>query len=46
MEREIPESDWKTLSRLKPLALDRLSQRIMTTSEDIIVHAKEGWSLF
>ena len=37
-----PEVDWKTLSRLKPLALDRLCQRILTTSEDIIVCINEG----
>jgi hypothetical protein len=42
MPREIPESDWKILSRLKPLTLDRLCQRILKTSEDIIVRAKEG----
>lgn len=42
MQREFPESDWKTLSRLKPLALDRLCQRILMTSEDIIVRVKEG----
>ena len=42
MPREFPEPDWKTLSRLKPLALDRLCQRILITSEDIIVHAKES----
>ena len=42
MSRDFPETDWKTLSRLKPLALDRLCQRILTTSEDIIVRANEG----
>ncbi len=42
MERDFPEADWKILSKLKPLALDRLCQRILTTSEDIIVHAREG----
>lgn len=42
MSRDFPETDWKTLSHLKPLALDRLCQRILTTSEDIIVRANEG----
>jgi hypothetical protein len=42
MPNEFPESDWKILSRLKPLLLDRLCQRILMTSEDIIVRAKEG----
>lgn len=42
MPRDFPETDWKTLSRLKPLALERLCQRILTTSDDIIVRAKEG----
>lgn len=42
MQRDFPESDWKILSRLKPLALDRLCQRILLSSEDIIVRVKEG----
>ena len=42
MPRDFSEPDWKTLSRLKPLALDRLCQRILMTSEDIIVRVKEG----
>jgi hypothetical protein len=42
MPREFPEPDWKILFRLKPLALDRLCQRILKTSEDIIVHVNEG----
>lgn len=42
MERNFPEADWNIISRLKPLALDRLCQRILSSSEDIIVHAKEG----
>ena len=42
MQRDFPESDWKTLSRLKPLALDRLCERIVLESEDIIVRVKEG----
>jgi len=42
MPRDFPESDWKTLSRLKPLALDRLCQRILMECEDIIVRVQEG----
>jgi hypothetical protein len=42
MPREFPESDWKILSRLKPLTLDRLCQRILLESEDSIVRVKEG----
>ena len=42
MPPNLPESDWKTLSRLKPLALDRLCQRIFQESESIIARAKEG----
>lgn len=42
MTPDLPETDWKTLSRLKPLALDRLCERILLESEDIIVRAKEG----
>ncbi len=42
MPRDFPEPDWKILSRLKPLALDRLCRRILLTSEDIIVRVKEG----
>jgi DNA invertase Pin-like site-specific DNA recombinase len=42
MQRDFPEADWKILSKLKPLALDRLCQRILTTSEDIILGANEG----
>lgn len=42
MPHDFPEVDWKILSRLKPLALDRLCRQIMLESEDIIVRAKEG----
>jgi hypothetical protein len=42
MSRDFSEPDWKTLSHLKPLALDRLCQRILLESEDIIVRVKEG----
>lgn len=42
MTNDFPESDWKILSRLKPLALDRLCRRILLESEDIIVRVKVG----
>lgn len=42
MSNDFPESDWKTLSRLKPLALDRLCQRILQESGGIVARAKEG----
>ena len=42
MQRDFPESDWKVLSRLRPLALDRLCRQIVLESEDIIVRVKEG----
>ena len=44
MPHDFPESDWKTLSRLKPLALDRLCQRILQESGKILDHAKESGS--
>ena len=44
MQYNFPESDWKTLSRLKPLALDRLCQRILQESCKILDHAKVGGS--
>jgi hypothetical protein len=44
MQNNFPESDWKTLSRLKPLALDRLCQRILQESGKILDHAKVGGS--
>jgi hypothetical protein len=37
-----PESDWKILSRLKPLALDRLCERIVLEAEDRIARARSG----
>ena len=37
-----PESDWKHLSRLKPLALDRLCQRILAEALALIDVAVEG----
>ena len=37
-----PESDWKHLSRLKPLALDRLCQRILAEAHALIDAAAEG----
>ena len=42
MSNDFPESDWKVLSRLRPLALDRLCRQIVLESEDIIVRVKEG----
>ena len=42
MPPNFPESDWKTLSRLKPLALDRLCERILLEAEDRIARAKSG----
>ncbi|MEW6030462.1 MAG: peptide ABC transporter substrate-binding protein [Chloroflexota bacterium] len=42
MPRDFPEPDWKTLSRLKPLALDRLCQRILQESGGIVARAREG----
>ncbi len=42
MPQNFPESDWKTLSRLKPLALDRLCQRILQGAKNIITRAQEG----
>ena len=41
MPRDFPEPDWKILSRLKPLALDRLCQRILQEAGDILGQAKE-----
>jgi len=38
------EKDWKTLSRLKPLALERLSRRILDESQRIIASAPAGES--
>ncbi len=37
-----PDQDWKLLSRLKPLALDRLCQRILDEAQRIIAGAAEG----
>ncbi len=38
----LPERDWKTLSRLKPLALERLCRRILEEAQAIIAGATEG----
>jgi hypothetical protein len=38
----LPEQDWKLLSRLKPLALDRLCQRILQETQALIDVAAEG----
>lgn len=37
-----PEPDWKTISHLKPLALDRLCQRILQKAGSILEHAQAG----
>lgn len=37
----LPESDWKHLSRLRPLALDRLCRRILQEAEAIIASAAD-----
>ena len=42
MPRDFPESDWKTLSRLKPLVLDRLCQRILQKAGGILDHTQVG----
>lgn len=42
MQRNFPEIDWKMLSRLKPLTLDRLCRRILHESGELLAHAKEG----
>jgi len=42
MSPNLPESDWKSLSRLKPLALDRLCARILREASSIIARANAG----
>jgi len=42
MPNNFSEPDWKILSRLKPLALDRLCQRILQESGSIITRAQQG----
>lgn len=39
---DISPQDWKYLSRLNPLALDRLCQRILSEAQTIIADAAEG----
>jgi len=39
-----PERDWKVLRRLNPLALERLSRRILDGAQDIIASAREDES--
>lgn len=41
MQTDFPESEWKILSRLKPLALDRLCQRILQEAGGILDRANE-----
>lgn len=38
----IKERDWRLLSRLKPVALDRLCRRILDEAQEIIASAGEG----
>ncbi|MBK8420358.1 hypothetical protein [Candidatus Villigracilis saccharophilus] len=42
MKNNFSETDWKILSRLKPLALDHLCQLILGRSGDIIARAHQG----
>lgn len=42
MQINFPESDWKSLSRLKPLALDRLCQRILQKAGSVLDPMQEG----
>lgn len=42
MPVDIRESDWKTLSRLKPLALDRLCARILQEAGGVIDSSTDG----
>ncbi len=44
MSFNFPESDWKVLSRLRPLALDRFCRRILQEAEKILGRAEEGKS--
>ena len=44
MTNDFPEADWKILSRLKPLALERLCQRVLQESGSILERATEGAS--
>lgn len=38
----LPETDWKQLTRLKPLALERLCRRILQEAQALIASAGEG----
>ncbi|MFZ5909426.1 MAG: peptide ABC transporter substrate-binding protein [Chloroflexota bacterium] len=42
MGLDLPEHDWKTLSRLKPLALERLCQRFLRRVQDLLADLPEG----
>jgi len=42
MPNNFSEPDWKILSRLKPLALDRLCQHILQESGSIITRGQQG----
>ncbi len=39
-----PECDWKTLSRLEPVALERLCRRILDEVQQLVAGAAEGES--
>lgn len=39
-----PERDWKTLSRLKPIALERLCRRILDEVQHLVADAPKGES--
>ncbi len=42
--RGFSEREWKILRRLKPLALERLTRRILEGAQEIIASAEEGKS--
>jgi hypothetical protein len=42
MKMNFPESDWKHLTRLKPLAIERLCRRILAETRTLIDAAAEG----
>jgi|YNPBryBLVA2012_1023415.scaffolds.fasta_scaffold28472_1 hypothetical protein len=42
MSFNFPEPDWKVLSRLRPLALDRLCRHILQEAGEILARAEEG----
>ncbi len=42
MERTIPESDWKVLRQLHPIALDRFCRRLLSEIEQILSDASQA----